>query len=303
MRVFLTGATGFIGSALVPELLDAGHQVLGLARSDASAESLVAVGAQVHRGRLEDLSSLRIGAAHSDAVIHCAYDHDDLSKLEESQRKESRAIDALGAELIGTGRPLVITSVTALGAAAPGKTATEDYYNPKHPNPRISTENAAADISDWRVNMSVVRLPQVHNTIKQGFVSELIRVAREKGISAYIGDGVNRWPAVHVLDAARLYRLVLEKGVPGTRYNAVAEEGIPLREIAKMIGKVLGVPVVSLSSQKAKSHFGWLTMFAGLDMPASSLQTQQLLGWHPTGAALFSDLEQVQPVPKATAAC
>lgn len=301
MNIFLTGATGFIGSALVPELVTAGHRVLGLTRSDAGAKSVAAAGAEVHRGSLEDLQSLRLGAAKSDAVVHCAYDHD-FSKLEENSRKEAQVIDALGTELAGTDRPLVITSVTALGAAAPGQIAIEDYYDPNHPNPRRSTENAGAAVADRGVNVSVVRLAQVHSPVKLGFVSQLVRVAREKGISAYIGDGINRWPAVHLLDVARLYRLALEKHVAGSRYNAVAEEGIPLRQIAEVIGKVLNIRVVSLSPEEAGSHFGWLAMFAGMDMPASSQRTQQRLGWHPTGPGLFSDLGQLQQIPKTVSA-
>jgi nucleoside-diphosphate-sugar epimerase len=302
MKVFITGATGFIGSAIVPELIKAGHQVLGLTRSDAGEKSLIAAGAEVHRGSLEDQTSLRRGAAKSEAVIHCAYDHD-FSRFEENCIKESQAIEALGAELIGTDRPLIITSVTALGAAAPGQIATEDYYDANHPNPRASTENAGASVANQGVNVSVVRLSQVHNTVKQGFVSRLIGVALEKGVSAYIGDGANRWPAVHVLDTARLYRLALEKREPGGRYNAVAEEGLPMRQIAEAIGKSLQIPVVSLSPEEAQTHFGWLlTLFAGMDMPASSLLTQQRLGWHPTGPGLFSDLEQMQSVAKKTPA-
>ncbi|WP_213990035.1 SDR family oxidoreductase [Sodalis sp. dw_96] len=291
MKIFLTGATGFIGTALVPELINAGHQVLGLARSDAGAKRLVAAGAEVHRGSLEDLNSLRLGAAGSDGVIHCAYDHD-FSKFEESGKKESRAIEALGTALIGTARPLVITSVTAMGAAAPGQIATEDFYIPNHPIPRTPTENAGAAVADRGVNVSVVRLPQIHNKVKQGLITQLIGLARDKGVSAYIGEGVNRWPAAHLLDVARLYRLAFEKHEPGSRYNAVAEEGIPLRQIAEAIGKILQIPVVSLSVEEAKSHFGWLAMFAGMDMPASSLLTRQRLGWHPTGPGLLSDLEQ-----------
>jgi nucleoside-diphosphate-sugar epimerase len=299
MKIFLTGATGFIGSALLPELISAGHKVLGLTRSDAGAKSLIAAGADVHYGSLEDLELLRRGAAASDAVIHCAYDHD-FSKFEQNGTKESQAIEALGAELIGTDRPMIITSVTAMGAAAPGQAAVENYYNPDHPSPRRSTEIAGALVEKRGVNVSVVRLSQVHNTIKQGFVSQLIRVAREKGVSAYIGEGSNRWPAVHVHDAARLYRLALEKQESGSRYNAVAEEGIPLRQIAEVIGKSLKIPVVNLSPEEAKSHFGWLTMFACMDMPASSLHTQKRLDWRITGPGLIHDLEQLQPVPVAT---
>jgi nucleoside-diphosphate-sugar epimerase len=294
MKVFLTGATGFIGSAIIPELIEAGHQVLGLTRSDAGAESLIAAGADVHPGSLEDLESLRSGAAKSDCVIHCAFDHD-FSNLKAISEKEDRAISALGTELVGSDRPLVITSVAAMGIAAPGQLATENHFDPNHPSPRKTTENAGAAVQDRGVSVSVVRLPQVHNTVKQGFVSFLIRVAREKGVSAYIGDGLNRWAAAHVLDVAHLYRLVLEKHEAGSRYNAVAEEGIPLRQIAEVIGKGLRIPVVSLSPEETLPHFGSVGgMFVGADMSASSQQTRQRLGWHPTGPGLIEDLEQMQ---------
>lgn len=292
MKVFLTGASGFIGSAIIPELINAGHQVLGLARSDASTNALISAGVQVHRGNLEDLDSLRNGASQSDGVIHCAHNNE-LSNIEETSRVESQAIEALSAGLLGTDRPLIITSVAAMGTAAPGQIATEDHYNPNTQNPRKATENAGATAADRGVNVSVVRLPQVHNTVKQGFVSSLIRVAREKGVSAYIGDGANRWPAAHVLDVAHLYRLVLEKDEPGARYNAVAEQGIAVRQIAEVIGAGLKLAVVSLSPEEATSHFGWLAMFAGMDMPASGSLTQRRVNWQPTGPGLIRDLDQL----------
>jgi nucleoside-diphosphate-sugar epimerase len=298
MRVFLTGATGFIGSAIIPELVSAGHQVLGLTRSDANARSLIAAGAAVHRGSLEDPESLRSGAAQTDGVIHCAFDHSafgsDFSKFLEVCEKDRRAIEALGDALKGSDRPLLITSGTGMGNAAPGQPATEDHFDPDHPNPRRLSEVAGAAVSERGVNVSVVRLPQVHDTVKQGLITYAIRVAREKGASAYIGEGLNRWPAAHVLDVARLYRLALEKGEAGSRYNAVAEEGVSMREIAEVIGRGLKVPVVSLSQQEAQSHFGWLAMFAGADMPASSALTRQRLGWRPTGPGLIADLEQMR---------
>jgi len=297
MRVFLTGATGFIGSAIVPELINAGHQVLGLTRSDAGARSLIAAGAEVHRGSLENPESLRSGAAQTDAVIHCAFDHSafgsDLSKFLEVCEKDRRAIEALGDALRGSDGPLVITSGTGMGNAVSGQPATEDHFDPDHPNPRRLSEVAAAAVSERGMNVSVVRLPQVHDTVKQGLITYAVRVAREKGASAYIGEGLNRWPAAHVLDVARLYRLALEKREPGSRYNAVAEEGIVMREIAEIIGKGLKVPVVSISQEEAQAHFGWLAMFAGSDMPASSALTRQRLGWHPTGPGLITDLEQM----------
>jgi len=298
MRVFLTGATGFIGSAIIPELINAGHQVLGLTRSDAGAQSLVAARAGVHRGSLEDPGSLRSGAAQSDGVIHCAFDHgafgaSDFSKFAEVCEQDRRAIEALGDGLKGSDRSLVITSGTGMGSAVPGQPATEDYFDPNHPNPRRLSEVAGATVLERGVNVSVVRLPQVHNTVKQGLITYMVQVAREKGASAYMGDGLNRWSAAHVLDVARLYRLAIDKREPGSRYNAVAEEGVLMREIAEVIGKGLKTPVVSLSREEAQAHFGWLAMFAGIDMPASSVLTRQRLGWHPTGPGLIADLEQM----------
>jgi len=293
MRVFVTGATGFVGSAVVKELINAGHKVLGLSRSDAGAESLIAAGAQVHRGDLEDLESLRSGAAASDGVIHTAFIHD-FSKFAENCEIDRRAIEAFGDALEGSSRSLVITSGTGMGELVPGQPATEDNYNPNHPNPRKASELAGVSVAERGVNVSVVRLPQVHDTRKQGLVTYSIALAREKGVSAYIGDGLNRWPAVHLLDAAPVYRLALEKGVAGARYHAVAEEGVTAREIAEAIGRGLKIPVVSKSAQEAAAHFGWLGIFAGRDMPASSALTQQRLGWHPTDKpGLIADLGKV----------
>ena len=299
MKVFLTGATGFIGSAIIPELINSGHEVIGLTRSEAGAPSLRAAGAEVHRGNLDDVESLRSGAAKADAVIHCAFDHsvfgqNDMSRFVEVCEKDKRAIEALGEPLVGSDRPLVITSGTGMGTAAPGKPATEDYFDANNPNPRKGSEVVAASLADRGVNVSVVRLPQVHDTVKQGLITYAVQAAREKGASAYIGDGMQRWPAAHVLDVARLYRLVLEKGAAGSRYNAVAEEGVPVRDIAAVIGKGLNVPVVSLSPEEAQGHFGWLGLFAGLDMPASSAQTRKLLQWKPTGPSLLADLENMR---------
>jgi nucleoside-diphosphate-sugar epimerase len=291
MKVFLTGATGYIGSAVAAELIQAGHQVLGLARSGAGTQSLTTAGVAVHRGSLEDPETLRLGAQQSDAVIHCAYDHD-FSRLKESTAKERQAIEALGAGLTGTDRPLLITSVCAMGASAPGQLAVEDHNNPDPSSPRRDTEIAAAAVAGRGTNVVVVRLPQVHSTVRLGFVSQLIRVAREKGVSAYVGEGLNRWAAAHLRDVAHLYRLALEKHAPGSRYHAVAEEGISLRQIAQTLGTVLGLPVVSLSTEEAAAHFGWLAMFAGRDMSAASRLTRERLAWHPTGPKLISDLEQ-----------
>jgi nucleoside-diphosphate-sugar epimerase len=294
MRVFLTGATGFIGSAIVPELINAGHQVLGMARTDEGAKSLIAAGAQVHRGSLEDLESLRSGAAISDAVIHTAFNHD-FSKYVANCEDDRRVIEALGSVLAGSGRPLIITSGTGMANSVPGRPATEDDAAASSTIvPRAASEEAANSVAAKGVRVSVVRLPQVHNTIKQGLISYAIAVAREKGVSAYVGDGLNRWPAVHVLDTARLYRLVLEKGEADAKYHAVAEEGVPLRDIAEVIGRGLKAPVVALPAEEAAGHFGWFGMFAGRDLPARSVQTQERLAWRPAGPGLIADLEQMR---------
>ncbi|HTX34854.1 MAG TPA: SDR family oxidoreductase [Bryobacteraceae bacterium] len=289
MRVFVTGATGFIGSAIVQELIDAGHQVLGLARSDAGAKSLIAAGAQVQRGDLEDLEGLRKGASMSDGVIHTAFNHD-FSKFAANCEMDRRAIEALGSALAGSDRPLVVTAGAAV--VAPGRLATEDDVPAPNPSfPRVS-EEAAVLVAARGVRASVVRLPQVHDRDKQGLVTYLIAVAREKGVSAYIGDGLNRWPAVHRLDTAPLYRLALEKGSAGARYHAIAEEGVPLREIAEAIGRGLKVPVVAKSPDEAARHFGFLGFFVGIDAPASSALTQQRLGWRPTAQpGMIEDLD------------
>jgi nucleoside-diphosphate-sugar epimerase len=292
MRVFITGATGFIGSAVVKELIGAGYQVLGLTRSDEGAESLARAGAEVHRGDLEDLESLRSGAAKSDAVIHTAFRHD-WSKFAESCELDKRAIEVLGSALEGSHRPLLVSAGAATQAT--GRPGTEDDPPiPRSPQmPRVS-EPVALSFVERGVNASVVRLPQVHDTVKQGLVSYLIALAREKGVSPYIGDGLNRWAASHVLDTARLYRLALEKNEAGARYHAVAEEGVPLRDIAEAIGQGLNVPVRSLSPEEAPAHFGFLAMFAGRDLVVSSALTQKRLGWHPTGPGMIADLKNMR---------
>ncbi|MFM0302234.1 SDR family oxidoreductase [Paraburkholderia sediminicola] len=295
MRIFLTGATGFIGSALVPELIKAGHQVIGMTRSEAGAQALVAAGAEVHHGALEDPESLRSGAAKAEAVIHTAFDHD-FSRFVENCEKDKRAIAALGSALAGSDRPLVITSGTGIGNPEFGQPSIEDVFNINHPNPRIASELAGNELLEKGVNVSVVRLPQVHNTVKQGLITPLVAIAREKGVSAYVGEGRNRWPAGHLLDVARLYRLAVEASEPGARYHAVGEEGVSSREIAEALGRGLNLPAVSIAPEKAAEHFGWMGMFVGMDFPASSAQTQARLGWHPTGPRLIADLNEMRYV-------
>ena len=290
MRVFVTGATGFIGSAVVRELIGAGHQVLGLARSDAGAQSLAAAGAQIHRGDLEDLESLRSGAAAADAVIHTAFRHD-WSRFAESCAMDKRAIEVIGTVLEGSSRPFIVSSGVGV---AQGRAATEDDPPLSSPSlPRVS-EATAVVLMERGVNASVMRLPQVHDTVKQGLVTPLIAIARAKDVSAYIGDGANRWPAAHVTDVAQLYRLALEKGTAGARYHAVAEEGVALKDIAAAIGHGLNVPVSSISQEQAQEHFGFLGFFAGRDAHISSAQTRAKLGWNPTGPTLLTDLENMQ---------
>jgi nucleoside-diphosphate-sugar epimerase len=292
MRVFLTGATGFIGTAVIPELIGAGHQVLGLARSDAGAKSLVAMGAQVHRGSLEELDSLRSGAAAADAVIHCAFNHD-FSQYQANCEADRRVIEALGSVLIGSDRPFVVSA--GVGVSTPGRAATEnDVCVPSSILPRSASEEAALSLAERGVRASVMRLPQVHNLEMQGLITLLIIIAREKRVSAYVGDGANRWPAAHRLDVSHLYALALEKGSAGARYHAIAEEGIPLRQIAEVIGRRLNLPVVSKSPEEAADHFGCMAFMVGRDGLASSAITQERLGWRPVQPGLISDLERAR---------
>ena len=267
MRVFVTGATGFIGSAIVQELIHVGHKVLGLTRSDAGAEVLIAAGAEAHRGDLENLESLRRGAASADAVIHTAFNHD-FSKYVANCESDRQVIEALGNVLAGSRRLLIVTSGTGVLNSEPGALATENDPPPSSKEvPRAASEEAADSVATRGVRTAIVRLPQVHDTVKQGLVSYAIRVAREKGVSAYVGEGLNRWPAAHRLDTARLYRLALENANPGERFHAVAEEGVPMRDIAEAIGRGLKVPVVSLWSEESSKHFGWLGGFLERDIP------------------------------------
>ena len=301
MRIFVTGATGFIGRAIVRELIDAGHPVLGLARSEAAARSLVAAGAEVHRGSLDDLESLRSGASAADGVIHTAFIHD-FSNYGPAAEADRRAIGTLGSALAGSDRPLIVTSGTLL-AQRRGLLATEeDAHDPNFPR---KSEDAAHALAERGVRASVLRLPpSVHGNGDHGFVPRLITVAREKGASAFIGDGLNRWPAVHRLDAAHLYRLALEKGSAGATYHGVADEGIATREIAEAIGRGLNVPVVSKSQEAAADHLGWIARFFAIDGPASSAQTRQRLGWRPVQPGIIADLNEghyFEPVADAVA--
>jgi nucleoside-diphosphate-sugar epimerase len=289
MRVFVTGATGFIGRATVPELIKAGHSVTGLSRSEANAKTLAAMGAEVLPGSLEDLDSLKRGASAADGVIHLGFIHD-FSKFVENGQIDKRAIEAMGGVLEGTDKPFIVTSGVAL--LTPGRLSTEE--DPAHSGgmPRVS-EAAAFAFTDRGVRTMAMRLPQVHGGEgKCGLLEYALNIAREKGVSAYIGDGGNRWAAAHRLDVARLYRLALEKGVAGAAYHAVADEGVAMRDIAEVMGRQLNVPAVSITPDEAPAHFGWLAMFAMIDAPASSALTQQRLGWKPSEIGLLADIGQ-----------
>jgi len=293
MRVFVTGATGFIGSAVVQELIATGHQVLSLARNDAGAQMLAAAGAQVHWGDLENLESLRSGVTEADAVIHTAFIHD-FSKFKQNCEIDKLAIEAMGQALAGSGKLMIVTAGTAVAKSDPHALATEDDLPLSSQIVHRASEEAADAIAAQGGRVAVVRLPQVHDTMKQGLVSYAIQIARQKGVAAYIGEGLNRWSAVHRFDAAHLYCLALEKGDANVRYHAVAEEGVSAREIAETIGQGLHLPVTSIAPEEAPEHFGWLAPFAGLDLAASSALTRKRLGWEPTGPTLITDLKHMQ---------
>ncbi|UYY57141.1 SDR family oxidoreductase [Sphingomonas sp. S2-65] len=289
MRVFLTGATGFIGSHIIPKLLERGHQVLGLTRSDAGARQLEAAQVDVHRGNLDVPETLASGVAAADAVIHCAFDHD-FENFFENTRKDERNIAAMGQVLEGTKKPILITSGVGIGTPLNGGPATEDVLNPLHANPRIATELAGAALIARRIDVRTIRLPQVHDTTKAGLITPLIAEAYRAGAVAYLGEGQARWSAAHVSDVAELYVLALEKGQPGARYHASVEEGVTARAIAEAIGKGTGLPVRSIGADDVEHYFGWMTPFAGLDMTASNAWTCTRLGWEPTGPDLLTDL-------------
>lgn len=290
MRIFLTGATGFIGRHVLPELLSQGHTVIGLTRSDAGARQLAEAGATAHRGSLDDPAGLAAGAAQADAVIHTAFDHD-FAHYAENCAQDARVIAALAAELKGSDRPLLVASATGMGKDPSGGPAREDIFDPHHPVPRVATELAAWAALEQGVNVSAVRLPQVHDTHRQGLVSLYIDQAREKGRVAMVGEGQNRWCAAHVSDVARLFAAAIARAAPGARYHAVAEEGVPFHAIAAAVAQGLNLPLVQLPPEDAAAHFGWFAMFAAADMTATSQQTRQSLNWHPTGPGLIADLE------------
>lgn len=296
MRVFLTGASGFIGSRILTELLAAGHQVTGLARSDSSAQALRKAGAEVHRGTLDDPGTLAAGARYAEAVIHTAFDHD-FHRFVENCEKDRRVIHAMGQALKGSDRPLIITSGTGIGDDGPVAVAREDQFKAGNHNPREATELEGQALLAEGVNVQVVRLPQVHDTTRQGLITWYIQHAIEKGAVACIGEGDNRWSAAHVSDVAALYRRVLEQGEKGKRYHAVAEEGVSLRQIANIIARKLSLPQISLTPSEAEAHFGWFALFAAMNLRASSAWTRQQLGWHPTGPGLLADLENMDYAP------
>ena len=294
MRVFITGATGFIGSAVTKDLIASGHQVLGLCRSDDKAAALAAAGAEVHRGSIEDLDSIKTGAARSDAVIHLAFNHD-FSRYQANCDDDRKVIAALGSVLAGSNRPLLVTSGTGMTISVAGQPSVEDGpVMSSETMPRAASEEAAASVAAKGVNVGVVRLPQVHDTRRQGLVTYAIQVALQKGYCAYVGEGQTRWAAAHISDTARLYRLALEKAEPNAKYHAVGEEGVKIRDITETFGRRLKLPVKSISPEEAFDYFGWMAVFAGHDSPASSALTKNRLGWNPTGPTMLADLERLE---------
>ncbi|MCI3242050.1 SDR family oxidoreductase [Streptomyces spinosisporus] len=295
MRIFVTGASGWIGRALVPDLIEAGHQVVGLARSEASAAALTAAGAEAVRGTVDDLDVLAGAAAASDGVIHLAFKHDIAfsGSFQEAAEADRRAVDALAEPLVGTDRPFVLAS--GLAGLKPGRVATEQDMPTVEDGSafsiRAATSLAVLDYASRGVRSSVVRLsPTCHGDGDKGFMATLVATARAKGVSGYLGDGANRWPAVHRLDAARLFRLAVEKAPAGAVLHGVAEEGVAIRDVAEVIGRGLDVPVAPVTPEDAAGHFTWMSAFIGLDAPASNTQTRELLGWQPTGPGLLEDL-------------
>ncbi|CAN5367453.1 SDR family oxidoreductase [soil metagenome] len=290
MRIFLTGATGFIGSHIIPELLQAGHSVVGVTRSDTGVDTLRAAGVEPYRGTLEDPAGLAKGADQADAVIHCAFDHD-FSNFAAVVEKDIGVINAVGQILKDSDRPFIVTSGVGFGSSEAGATAVEAVLNPDSPNPRVRSEMEAAALLDAGVKVITMRLPQVHDTVKQGLISPMILISRAQGRSAYVGAGTTRLSAAHVSDVAHLYRLAVEQGRAGERFNAVDEEGVPLVDVATAVGEGLNVPVVSLTPEEVPGHFGMFGMFASMDLPASSAWTRERLGWRPRGPGLIADLK------------
>lgn len=301
MRIFLTGATGFVGSRIIPELLAAGHEVVGLTRSESGRHQLEAAGARPHFGTIEDLESLQEGAVQADAVIHTAFDHD-FANYAANCEKDRRVITALGEVLQVSDRPLIVTSATVLGDKGDGEAALEAVFNASAPIPRVATENAARAVLASGVDVRIVRLPQVHDPVRQGLITFYIEHARASGFAGYVGAGEDRWSASHVGDVAHMFAAVLERGSRGETYHAVGEPGVPFRKIAEAISAGLDLPLVALSPAEAEAHFGWLAMFIGRNGAASNDWTRARLGWEPKGPGLIADLQAMDygPVPPAT---
>ncbi|MBA4045610.1 MAG: NAD-dependent dehydratase [Erythrobacter sp.] len=298
MRIFLTGATGFVGSRIIPELLAAGHDVLGLTRSEKGWHQLEAAGARPHFGTIEDLESLQEGAAQADAVIHTAFDHN-FATYAANCEKDHRVITALGAALQGSDRPLIVTSATVLGDSGDGEPALETVFNASAPIPRVATENAARSVLASGVDVRIIRLPQVHDPVRQGLVTFYIDHARATGLAGYVDQGADRWSAAHVSDVAQMFAAVLDRGSCGQTYHAVGEVGVSFRSIAEAVAAGLDVPLVSLSHEKAENHFGWLAMFIGRNGAASNDWTKAALGWEPAGPGLIADLQAMDYGPVA----